>query len=41
MLKVVMGILATSLVAAACFPWIALHWTYSDGQRAGYAEGYS
>jgi hypothetical protein len=38
MLKVVMGILAASLVAAACFTWIALHWTYSDSRRAGYAQ---
>jgi hypothetical protein len=38
MIKVVMGILAASLVAAACFTWIALHWTYSDGQRAGYVQ---
>jgi hypothetical protein len=38
MLKVVMGILAASLVAAACFTTIALHWTGSDGQRAGYVQ---
>jgi hypothetical protein len=38
MLKVVTGILAASLVTTACFTWIALHWTYSDGQRAGYVQ---
>jgi hypothetical protein len=35
MLKVVIGTLLSILVATAGFTCCALHWTYSDGQRAG------
>jgi hypothetical protein len=38
MLKVAMGTLLAILVCSACFAWVALHWTYSDGQRAGYVQ---
>jgi hypothetical protein len=38
MLKVVIGTLLSILVATAGFTCCALHWTYSDGQRAGYVQ---
>ena len=36
MLKVAIATLLSILMATAGFTWGALHWTYSDGQRAGY-----
>jgi hypothetical protein len=40
-MKVLMGIIALMLVALAGLAWGALHWTYSDGQRAGYVQKFS
>jgi hypothetical protein len=38
MLKTVGGLMLCILAGAACFTSLALHWTYSDGQRAGYVQ---
>jgi hypothetical protein len=38
MLKVVSGLIVCILVIVTCFTSLALHWTYSDGQRAGYVQ---
>ena len=38
MLKVAIATLLSILMATAGFTWGALHWTYSDGQRAGYVQ---
>jgi hypothetical protein len=41
--KVKIALSAITLLAAAAgaFVWLALHWTYSDGQRAGYVQALS
>jgi len=38
MLKVAAVFVICISAGAAGFAWIALHWTYSDGQRAGYVQ---
>jgi hypothetical protein len=38
MLKVVAALVVCIVAAATGFIWVALHWTYSDGQRAGYVQ---
>ena len=38
MFRVMAGLVVCLLAAAACFTWVTLHWTYSDGQRAGYVQ---
>jgi hypothetical protein len=38
MIKVVTGLTACTLAAVAFFTWGTLHWTYSDGMRAGYVQ---
>ncbi len=38
MLKVSVAIVLSLMVVAACFTWVAMQWTYSDGQRAGYLQ---
>ena len=38
MLKVAIGTLLSISVAAAAFTSATLHWTYSDGERAGYVQ---
>jgi hypothetical protein len=35
-MKVLIAIIALMLITVAGLAWVALHWTYSDGQRAGY-----
>jgi len=37
-LKVLAGSVLLVLLSAASFTWSALHWTYSDGHRAGYVQ---
>jgi hypothetical protein len=39
--KLATGIIAAVLIAAASLAWGAMHWTYSDGQRAGYVQKFS
>jgi hypothetical protein len=39
--KLATGIITAVLIAAASLAWGAMHWTYSDGQRAGYVQKFS
>jgi hypothetical protein len=38
MTKILIAIIAAALVLLAGATWITLHWTYSDGERAGYVQ---
>ena len=38
MTKILTAIIAAALVLLAGMTWITLHWTYSDGERAGYVQ---
>ena len=38
MTKILIAIIAAALVLLAGMTWITLHWTYSDGERAGYVQ---
>ncbi len=37
-MKIAIGLLIATLIAATGFGWAVLHWTYSDGYRAGYVQ---
>jgi hypothetical protein len=41
MLKVFLGLIVVVVIALAGFTWITLHWSYSDGERAGYVQKFS
>src|SRR5579863_1691285 len=38
MAKVLVGLLVVVLLGLAGFRWLTLHWTYSEGERAGYVQ---
>ena len=38
MTKVLIAIVVLGIAAVAGFTWLALHWTYSSGERAGYVQ---
>ncbi|HXZ59713.1 MAG TPA: hypothetical protein VEG26_05985 [Steroidobacteraceae bacterium] len=38
MLRVLVVLLAIALLGLAGFTWITLHWSYSEGERAGYVQ---
>jgi len=38
MLKVLVGIVAVALLGLAGYTWLMLHWSYSEGERAGYVQ---
>ena len=38
MIKILIAITTAVLVLLAGMTWITLHWTYSDGERAGYVQ---
>jgi hypothetical protein len=38
MIKILVATLAVVLTLLAGMTWITLHWTYSDGERAGYVQ---
>ena len=38
MLKAFLGLVVVALGLIAGFAWITLHWSYSDGERAGYVQ---
>jgi lysophospholipid acyltransferase (LPLAT)-like uncharacterized protein len=38
MLKVLVVLLAVVVLGLAGFTWITLHWSYSEGERAGYVQ---
>jgi hypothetical protein len=37
-MKVVVGLLVVVVLGLAGFTWLTLHWTYSEGERAGYVQ---
>jgi hypothetical protein len=36
--KVLVGLVVLIIAALAGFTWVTLHWSYSDGERAGYVQ---
>lgn len=38
MVKVLVGIVAVALLGLAGFTWLTLHWSYAEGERAGYVQ---
>jgi hypothetical protein len=40
-ITVVLGLLLALLLLAAAYTWIALHYSYSEGERAGYLQKFS
>jgi|SRR5580658_3323213 hypothetical protein len=38
MAKVLVGLLVLIVLGLAGFSWLAVHWTYSEGERAGYVQ---
>ena len=36
--KVLVGVLVLVLALLAGFTWVSLHWSYSEGERAGYVQ---
>jgi hypothetical protein len=38
MIKVLGGLLAVVVLGLVGFTWITLHWSYSEGERAGYVQ---
>ncbi len=39
--KILVGIIVVAVLALAGFTWLTLHWTYSEGERAGYVQKFS
>lgn len=39
--RIIAGIVLTPLVLLALYTWLALTWTYSQGERAGYVQKFS
>jgi lysophospholipid acyltransferase (LPLAT)-like uncharacterized protein len=38
MVKVLVGLVVIVIAGLAGFTWITLHWSYSEGERAGYVQ---
>ena len=38
MAKLLIGLPVVIIAALAGFTWVTLHWSYSDGERAGYVQ---
>jgi len=38
MVKVLVGLVVIVLLGLVGFTWITLHWSYSEGERAGYVQ---
>jgi len=38
MVKVLVGVLVLAVLLLAGFTWATLHWSYSEGERAGYLQ---
>ena len=38
MVKVLVGVVVVVALGLAGFTWITLHWSYSEGERAGYVQ---
>jgi hypothetical protein len=41
MIKAVLAIILLGIVGLAGFTWLTLHWSYADGERAGYVQKFS
>ena len=39
--KVLIGILIAIVLGLTAFTWFTLHWSYSDGERAGFLQKFS
>jgi len=39
--KVLIGILIAIVLGFTAFTWFTLHWSYSDGERAGFLQKFS
>jgi hypothetical protein len=39
--KVLFVIIVLAVLGVAGFTWLTLHWTYSEGERAGYVQKFS
>jgi hypothetical protein len=39
--RIIAGVVLTPLVLLALYIWLALTWTYSSGERAGYVQKFS
>ena len=40
-ITVILGLLLSLILLAAAYTWIALHYSYSEGERAGYLQKFS
>ncbi len=40
-MKVLVGCVVVIIAALAGFTWLTLHWSYSDGERAGFVQKFS
>lgn len=40
-LAIVLGLMAVAVLLLAAYSWLVLHWSYSDGERAGYVQKFS
>ena len=36
--KVLVGFIIAIVLGCTAFTWLTLHWSYSDGERAGYLQ---
>jgi hypothetical protein len=41
MRRFLIGLLITPIILFGAYVWITLHWSYSDGDRAGYLQKFS
>ncbi len=39
--KIVIGFVIALVAVLAGFTWVTLHWSYADGERAGYVQKFS
>ncbi len=39
--KVLIGIIVLAVLGLAGFSWLTLHWSYSEGERAGYVQKFA
>lgn len=40
-MKALIGLVVLAVLGVAGFTWTMLHWSYSDGERAGYVQKFS
>ena len=41
LLLILLAIVAGGILLFSAYVWLALHWSYSDGERAGYVQKFS